>query len=712
MANMFHKFGFGIRIGSVADTTARDALTNVDAGSLIWVVSESAFHQYNGSSWSAIAGAGSNTFADDVFRIQDNGDATKQIAFQASGITTATTRTITMPDANVDLGALTNSNIDASAAIARTKLASGTANHVLINSGTGVMTSEAALAASRGGLGTDASAFSGVVKASGGSFSAASVVNADIDAAAAIAYSKLSLSGSIVNADINASAAIAYSKLSLSGSIVNADINASAAIAYSKLSLAGSIVNADINASAAIAESKLSLDYSTSSLNTAIGNKANDADVIKKNGSVTYTANQPMGGFKVTGLGAPSAASDAATKGYVDSVAEGLKPKTAVRVATAAAGTLATSFENGDTVDDVVLATGDRILIKNQAAAEDNGIYVVNASGAPTRATDFDSLSPIDEINGAMVAVQEGTANAGKIFVQYGAVATIGTDPINFTFFNSSAALVGGDGITVSGSNISVDHDGQGLQFTANQLALELDGSTLSKSASGLKVASGGITDTEINASAAIAYSKLSLSGSIVNADVSASAAIAYSKLSLSGSIVNADIASGAAIAESKLSLDYSTSSLNTNKADKNSAGDQTLQANSGSNPFLIQSSLWRRAKGTAADFVEEEYVHSTSLSAAGPAAIGGAFTCAVATYESVVVEYHMKEDTTSRVRTGVLRVDSDGTNITYTDLFNETADVGITLTADIDSGNLRILAAKAGNNVTMRADIRRYKAI
>ena len=79
-------------------------------------------------------------------------------------------------------------------------------------------------------------------------------------------------SGVIVNDDINASAAIAYSKLALSNSILNADINASAAIAYSKLALSGSILNADINASAAIVESKLALDYGTSGLNTAITN--------------------------------------------------------------------------------------------------------------------------------------------------------------------------------------------------------------------------------------------------------------------------------------------------------------------------------------------------------------------------------------------------------------------------------------------------------
>lgn len=83
------------------------------------------------------------------------------------------------------------------------------------------------------------------------------IVNADVNASAAIAYSKLNLSGSIVNADINASAAIAYSKLNLATSIVNADISNSAAIAYSKLNLATSIVNADIASAAAIAYSKL-----------------------------------------------------------------------------------------------------------------------------------------------------------------------------------------------------------------------------------------------------------------------------------------------------------------------------------------------------------------------------------------------------------------------------------------------------------------------
>lgn len=283
----------------------------------------------------------------------------------------------------------------------------------------------------------------------------------------------------------------------------------------------------------------------TSAIQTQLGNKLNLA-------GGTMSGNIAMGGNSVTGLASPSASSDAATKGYVDSVAEGLKPKQAVKLATTANITL-----SGEQTIDGVLTSASRVLVKNQSAPEDNGIYV-SAAGAWARSSDFDSLSPIDEINGAMVPVQEGTANAGKIFVQTGAVATLGTDPVNFVFFNSSSALVGGDGITISGSNVSVDHDGEGLTFVANQLALELDGSTLSKTSSGLKVAALGITNSEISGSAAIAYSKLNLATSIVNADISASAAIAYSKLNLATSIVNADISGSAAIAYSKLDLSSS----------------------------------------------------------------------------------------------------------------------------------------------------------
>ncbi len=98
--------------------------------------------------------------------------------------------------------------------------------------------------------------------------------------------------------------------------------------------------------------------------------------------------------------------------------------KLPVRVATTANGTLATAFENGDAVDGVTLATGDRILLKDQTTAADRGIYTVNASGAPTRATDADLGS---EINYATVVILEGTVNKGRCYTQTTSPITIGT---------------------------------------------------------------------------------------------------------------------------------------------------------------------------------------------------------------------------------------------------------------------------------------------
>lgn len=112
--------------------------------------------------------------------------------------------------------------------------------------------------------------------------------------------------------------------------------------------------------------------------------------------------------------------------------------KGAVRVATTAAGTIGSSFANGSTVDGVTLVTGDRILIKNQAAPAENGIYIVNASGSPTRAADMNAN---DEVLGAVVFVIAGTANANKIFFSTNTSAvTIGSTALNFDEFTGAGA--------------------------------------------------------------------------------------------------------------------------------------------------------------------------------------------------------------------------------------------------------------------------------
>jgi hypothetical protein len=202
------------------------------------------------------------------------------------------------------------------------------------------------------------------------------------------------------------------------------------------------------------------------------------ATAIQRDGSVAFTADQSLGGFKLTSVADPTAAQDAATKAYVDAVALGLAPKKGVRAATTGNITLSGT----QTIDGESVIAGDRVLVKDQSTTSQNGIYVV-AAGAWTRATDFDSLSPIDEINGAWVPVQNGTVNKGRVYVQYGAVATLGTDPILFDFYNPIASLIGGDMITVSGSTITIDLASvSGLESTnpgnaGGQLRIKLEAS-------------------------------------------------------------------------------------------------------------------------------------------------------------------------------------------------------------------------------------------
>jgi hypothetical protein len=153
-------------------------------------------------------------------------------------------------------GSIVNADVSTSAAIAHSKLANATSGQVLLGTTTSGVITATTLSGDVTVTGAGVTAI-GSGKVTSDMIADGAIVNADINAAAAIAYTKLNLSTSIVNADISSSAAIAYSKLNLSTSIVNADISTTASIAYSKLNLSGSIVNADISSSAAIADSKL-----------------------------------------------------------------------------------------------------------------------------------------------------------------------------------------------------------------------------------------------------------------------------------------------------------------------------------------------------------------------------------------------------------------------------------------------------------------------
>lgn len=181
-------------------------------------------------------------------------------------------------------------------------------------------------------------------------------------------------------------------------------------------------------------------------------------------------------GNKAENMASPSSGTDGANKDYVDAKVHGLSWKDDVVAASTANVTLATAVDNGKTLDGVTLGTGERFLLKNQSAGAENGIWIVAASGAPTRASDADATS---ELMQATVKVQGGTVNAGTQWTQTAVVTTVGTTAQTWV---------------ASGGGISYTADGQGIEVSSNQFSLELDGTSLSKSGSGLKVNNAFVT--------------------------------------------------------------------------------------------------------------------------------------------------------------------------------------------------------------------------
>ena len=191
-----------------------------------------------------------------------------------------------------------------------------------------------------------------------------------------------------------------------------------------------------------------------------------DVDTRLATAGGTMTGAIAMGTNKITGLGTPTDGTDAATKNYVDSAAQGIDWKASVRAATTANVTLASDLENGDTLDGVTLATGDRILVKNQSTGSQNGIYVVKASGAPDRSTDADTGAELT--SNFAVFVEEGTANAdqGYVLTNDGAI-TVGTTALTFTQFTGLGQIVAGDGLAKTGNTLNVTA-GTGISITGD----------------------------------------------------------------------------------------------------------------------------------------------------------------------------------------------------------------------------------------------------
>ena len=195
---------------------------------------------------------------------------------------------------------------------------------------------------------------------------------------------------------------------------------------------------------------------------------------------------------RITNLADPTSAQDAVTKSYADALTSGLDVKESVKVATTANITLSGT----QTIDGVAVSADERVLVKNQSTASQNGIYDCKA-GAWSRSSDFDSNTEVT--SGAFTFVEQGTVNAdaGFVLTTDGSI-TVGSTSLSFTQFSGAGAITAGDGLQKSGVEISADVKANGgVVIESSELAVDLGASNITGT---LAVSDGGTGATSASA--------------------------------------------------------------------------------------------------------------------------------------------------------------------------------------------------------------------
>ena len=298
----------------------------------------------------------------------------------------------------------------------------------------------------------------------------------------------------------------------LAGSVANAKLaNDGITIGSTDTSLGDTIT-------ALAGMTQIAVDNITLNGNTVSSTNTNGNIVLDPNGTGTVDVSSA----KITSLATPSADTDAATKGYVDGVINGLDVKSSVDFASTAnvagtysngAGTITAGSNGALAMDGGAPTSGQRLLLKDQTSNVQNGIYVVtNAGGAGaayvlTRAGDADASAEIS--GGAFFFVEQGSANADNGYVTtHNGSPTLGSDAITFEQFSGAGQISAGSALTKSGNTINVAVDDSSIEINSDALRVKASGITnamlagsidlTAKVTGSLPVANGGTGLTSI----------------------------------------------------------------------------------------------------------------------------------------------------------------------------------------------------------------------
>ena len=268
----------------------------------------------------------------------------------------------------------------------------------------------------------------------------------------------------------------------LAGSIANSKLsNSSVTIGSDAVALGGT--QTDLNGITSLDVDNVTVDGNTISTTNSNGNL-----VLDPNGTGTVDVSSA----KITSVGTPSASTDAATKGYVDGVVNGLDIKSSVDFASTAnvagtydngAGTITAGSNGALSMDGGSPSNGQRVLLKNQTSNVQNGIYnVTNSGGAGsayvlTRAADADAASEIT--GGSFFFVEQGSTNADNGFVTtHNGTPTLGTDAITFEQFSGAGQVGAGSALSKSGNTLNVEVDDSSIEVSSDALRVKASGIT------------------------------------------------------------------------------------------------------------------------------------------------------------------------------------------------------------------------------------------